>query len=222
MAKYINDNNIDICLMQEPYVTTSGYIECFPRRQMHHKPTRSAAIRSAVVVSATCSFRIEKINDPLSDHFAAIRIITSKATIYLVSIYSTPENLNLLQQNLAKARRVINAAASTRSPVILVGDFNARHSDWQQPYNPHGGELSDWIHMNNIQLLNDTSVMTYHGERGESLVDLTLVNSAAHHRITNWRIDDTFIDSDHKIQRFEVKIGHNRVRKAIYHLSTWR
>ncbi|QRW24048.1 hypothetical protein RhiXN_10372 [Rhizoctonia solani] len=85
----------------------------------------------------------------------------------------------------------------TSHPIIIAGDFNAHHPNWalegskwvNNLPNPSARLLDNWASENDFHVLNDLTVPTRNGKKGQadSIIDLTLLNSIA---------VDAFVDFD--------------------------
>ena len=222
LADYINNNRIDLCLIQEPYCTQTGNMIVFSKNQIYRKSSENADSLSVIAVSDTFQQYVEPVLSPCTDTFVAVKILTIKAPVYLISIYSNPKNPDLLKQNLDWAHQIIRKAQTTNSPVVIAGDFNAHSRVWWETHeDQNGAELVKWMSANLLHLHNDRT-KTFHGPQGDSLIDLTFSNFAAQSKVINWRIDQTSLLSDHWMQRFDLNIGTGLVKKGIFHRSTWK
>jgi hypothetical protein len=101
------------------------------------------------------------------------------------------------------------------SPIIIAGDFNARHGNWDsRDTNNFGKKLFDWLVVENFVVLNKKDETTCRRYQGESVIDLTLVNSQAKKMITQWRIEeDRPILSDHCVISMKINA---RIAKDIF------
>ena len=122
----------------------------------------------------------------------------------VVSIYISP-NSTLLQYDsfLTELESIIAASSKTR--LLIAGDFNAAHPSW---YNnrpcPKGDLLSNWIIQHDLVLAN-TPASTYIGPYSASTIDLTLVSDRLISRLGSWRAWDNQVSlSDHLYITFEL------------------
>jgi len=86
------------------------------------------------------------------------------------------------------------------SPLIVIGDFNARHAHWDRKGTKPRGRVFDWwINEHNLHFITKKFVPTCINAHGQSVIDLALGNSACHRLNCQWRIGDLMPSSDHRI-----------------------
>jgi hypothetical protein len=84
-------------------------------------------------------------------------------------------------------------------PVIITGDLNAKHPSWGGVNtNKRGLILLEWIHSQNLILLNDGKKPTCIRPNGQSYIDLTMINESAATRGFTWEVLDDTTLSDHQ------------------------
>ncbi|XP_032690542.1 uncharacterized protein LOC116853523 [Odontomachus brunneus] len=84
-------------------------------------------------------------------------------------------------------------------PVVVAGDFNAKSGAWGSPVTNHRGRLTEaWAASTGVHLLNEGSVSTCVRPQGESIIDLTWVNSPAVRAVGGLRVAEGIdTGSDH-------------------------
>jgi len=227
LHEYINKEQIDFCFLQEPHVSATGDMLVFARNQIHRKHHRSNSTRSAIVVSLNTlrTLKVEFIENPCTDYFVALKVTPNQTPIYLISIYTPPGKVEIMNENLEHIDSIRNLAATTHSPVLVMGDFNSHSKMWWEPYECQLGRLVvDFLHQSDLVLLNNqTKTFLDANHNPKSLIDLTLANNTAANHIRNWRIDCTYMYTDHRMQRLEYHTGgQTRPNRGIYHRSTWQ
>lgn len=100
IADYINRNSIDLCFVQEPYVSPEGGMSPFRPNQILRKSSDSPNTRAAIISAIPT---IKQIADPCTDTFVAAKIDMPRAPIYLICIYSRPGDPDTLALNLSCA-----------------------------------------------------------------------------------------------------------------------
>lgn len=82
--------------------------------------------------------------------------------------------------------------------IVISGDFNAKHSDWDPRHNDRRGDiLSTWLVALGLYVCNRGAVPTFQRGNSSSIVDLTLASSSIIPRIQNWHVLDEESYSDH-------------------------
>jgi len=125
--------------------------------------------------------------------------IVSWGAAYICSCYFSPNTtdemfgdwLNNLGQVLSPYRN---------SPVLILGDFNARSRVWDLGTpNGKGDVLMEWMAGLDFVLLNRGWIPTTFHARGQFVVDTSWANPAAESWIRSWRVDmHAEILSDHR------------------------
>src|SRR5436309_258753 len=90
-----------------------------------------------------------------------------------------------------------------RHPVqqtLVLGDFNAKSSDWGCPRTDvRGTLLGEWLTTRGLLILNSGSTDTCVRRRGGSIVDLSFASSAIANAVSGWRVEEgTETLSDHR------------------------
>lgn len=78
-------------------------------------------------------------------------------------------------------RNLIERCEVERIPLILGMDANAHSPLWGcDESNPRGEDLESMIAEHNLTVLNSGSIPTFKTTRAESIIDVTVINSAAY------------------------------------------
>ncbi|KAF6210595.1 hypothetical protein GE061_013701 [Apolygus lucorum] len=90
--------------------------------------------------------------------------------------------------------------------ILLAIDSNARSSTWYDvKTNERGRLLEDFIAERGLLVVNDNDgVPTFETRRARSWIDLTLSTTTMIPFVTNWRIGEEELVSDHKLLSFEI------------------
>ena len=80
-------------------------------------------------------------------------------------------------------------------PLVVAGDFNAWAVEWgSRCTNQRGQILLEALAKLNLDLANVGTKCTYSRNGAESIIDVTFCSLGL---ITNWRVDDSYTNSDH-------------------------
>jgi hypothetical protein len=95
-------------------------------------------------------------------------------------------------------------------PLLVLGDFNARHRAWNDRLdNAQGETVLDWAATLDLRLLNRGSVPTCVRWQGESIVDLSWATPSALAMVSGWRVAEEVVSlSDHRHVRMNVTFRH--------------
>lgn len=117
----------------------------------------------------------------LPHHIMAVGIETTiDSSIAIFSYYDNTRMKQLSEQNL----NIINN--STKSPVLIMGDFNARHRMWDiskkddYAYDYRSNEIIEFMCNNDYSILNDgcpTRISSIQGH-SNSAIDLTIMHTS--------------------------------------------
>jgi len=93
--------------------------------------------------------------------------------------------------------------------VLISLDANAFHRRWFSRISDARGEtLVTGIDRNELELVNVRSpYTTFHGPRGRTNIDITLVDRSLRQKITGWSIEPGVTSSDHQLIRCTVELS---------------
>lgn len=91
-------------------------------------------------------------------------------------------------------------------PVVVAGDFNAKHSEWSSPANDGRGEaLADMTQALDLAVYNCGSAPTREIRGQRPYIDVTMVSASLRHRTTGWTVLDEETLSDHNYLAFNIE-----------------
>jgi len=97
------------------------------------------------------------------------------------------------------------------TPLLIIGDFNARHARWDSMGTKPRGKIFDtWIRERELYIINDVLIPTCINARGQSTIDLSLGNISSYKLKCKWTIGDLIPSSDHRI--INIKWGDTMPR----------
>ena len=114
--------------------------------------------------------------------------------------------------------RIENAAQKYHDVPLFIGiDSNSRHHIWNDSVsNLRGDKLCEFLSVSSLSLLNTGSEPTFSSHQGDSVIDLTIVNSRGLQLSSNWRVNDSEeIFSDHKMLSFEIDSDKRRKEERL-------
>ncbi|GBM85934.1 hypothetical protein AVEN_97554-1 [Araneus ventricosus] len=87
---------------------------------------------------------------------------------------------------------------------LILGDFNAKSPIWGPTQSDKRGDrLMDLINQFDLTVVNDNnSLPSFVGHAGKSWIDLLLIKNFGINGISDWKIDDRTMFSDHQIMDF--------------------
>jgi len=134
-----------------------------------------------------------------------------------VGYHSPSKSARELSSYLEKFTQLIREYSN--SPLIVLGDFNARHALLDPKCTSHRGVVFyNWMYNLGLHIVNKRFVTTCIKARGESVVDLVCVNDLGFSKFRDWQVFDPPVSSDHKIIVITLKSRANN--KETYLIDT--
>jgi hypothetical protein len=211
LCKYVSDNNIDLVLVQEPYVV-AGKVCGFPMAFKLIYDQNCNQPKSAIVLvnSAICAIKLQTFT---SDMISAVILNINQKELIFVSAYFSPNNdLNEELNNLQKLVDI-----STNKSIIISMDSNSHSQVWYDLNDDQRGEvLLDFMDRNNFILMNNNEdIPTFDNIRTKSSIDLTLVSEDLMNEMNSWEVKDIESMSDHKYIYFDINRRPERSQKQM-------
>lgn len=102
-----------------------------------------------------------------------------------------------------------NIVNSTRDPILIAGDLNAKSPLWgSSNINWKGQMLEEWIAETDFCIANQGTTATCVRYQGESIVDVTIASTNMIQLITDWKVlEEQESLSDHRYILYEVDIN---------------
>ena len=124
-------------------------------------------------------------------------IFNDESKILVGSVYVPPNNTESLKGFFKSLNSIIQ---QEKLPVIITGDLNAHHPEWQDGVeNDLGKLIHEYLINKPISILNN-SMPT----RKNKIIDLTLSSSCLVDKISNWKVTEVFLNTDHRLISFEL------------------
>ena len=196
LNKIIEEENIDILCIQEPYEIRKQ-ITGFPRR-LKIFIEGEGKHRAAILVNNN---RLDTILlKQLSDEDAVvIELILGNKKVIIASMYFDI-NRNI-DTDLRKIEAIIQHAQY--AGILIAMDSNARSSSWHDILtNGRGRTLEEFLTSQQLYIMNEESYLTtFQSSRGKSNIDITITNYRLLSDVVDWEIADQQNFSDHNIIR---------------------
>lgn len=95
-------------------------------------------------------------------------------------------------------RRLENSVRSSPVPVVVAGDFNAKHRCWSSPVNDAKGEaLTEMAQSLDLVVCNHGPTPTREKDGHRSYIDVTLVSASLQATVGDWEVLQSESLSDH-------------------------
>lgn len=206
LSVLLSEEDIDICMLQEPYVSDNR-VKCL--NSASHKLfycTTNNIPRSCILVGNHID---AFLNPDLSS--PDVTVVSAKDAkgheMILASVYMAHNK----EAPPEEVKRVLAAAKTRRASLVLCCDANARHTIWgSSEINARGESLFDFIMSTNLLICNRGNKPTFNfpsSERcrgWEEVLDITLMSENSPFNIENWRVSDECSFSDHRLILFNI------------------
>ena len=179
LDNYVNNNSYDIVAVQEIETSDIDRLKLTNMRVItdpNHSANKGAALYINEQFSLTPLIELSKLSKHLDTSWG-LAVIGNKryivASIYLKLNYpeGVQEILNMMQAADEMAKRLRS------SGIIVVGDFNARHTAWgDRINNDYGKQLVEKLDYTKFSICHSNSP-TFLAANGSSVIDLMIVSN---------------------------------------------
>ena len=113
--------------------------------------------------------------------------------------------------------RLIDYADKHKLPLIIGSDTNAQHKLWgNKECNKRGEELLEFLTTCGLSWANKGTTPTFLNSRGHnSIIDITITNTAGCDLINDWHVSKSFSNSDHRYVMFDITSSKKTTPKQI-------
>nr|XP_027201524.1 uncharacterized protein LOC113795535 [Dermatophagoides pteronyssinus] len=211
ISQHIND----IILVQEPNIFRPENKPVFSSpSDILYKQELNKTPDTAIVITNK-SLIINLIHEFSCSFATTISIQCIDRFIIICNIYIRPNEI--CTEHIEFIENIINKYRNT--PLIISGDFNARHLLWHDKIiNRNGTKIFDIIDKHNL-IIHNNKEKTCQTSNGNSIIDITLTNDHGCHIVQNWKTTNLTSFSDHFTIVFDISI-YNLCRKKS--TSTWK
>lgn len=165
---------------------------------------------TAILIKEKFKFEILPANLLNILEYTAIKIPLSNGLyIYFISIYNNMQNNNLLRNDLDI---IFDLKTNVNDYIICGGDFNARHTSWNNINNNlNGNSLRQWLDQNldSVKHLYSANPTRVAGSCIPSYIDFFITSSNIVHKATtniSGLLNCIDIESDHKAVELKIDI----------------
>lgn len=163
-------------------------------------------ILSASIVNVSDRHTVRRYNSGKS----YVCIETDTYVIYSVYIGPNCEQ-EIFEACLEEIQDDLTRKNNASENVVLAGDFNAKNVVWGGSHTDKRGRvLSEWIHSQDMTLLNDGRIPTC---RNKTYVDLTLVGERVAKLPIKWEVMEDETLSDHSFVTIQVETSKTGARE---------
>ena len=206
IMKTFNNENLDIALIQEPYLVNER-IKLLDEKNLLYESCSSGRPRACILFSKNTKYfpMTEFVGKDLVAAKIDLEISGYKQKIVVCSAYLPGDTKEMPNQLTA----LINYCRTKNKHLIIGCDANAHHIIWGSTnINERGNILMELISESKLDILNKGSTPTFVTSNRAEVLDLTLSSSFIAERIHNWRVTNEVSLSDHKHIQFELQINN--------------
>lgn len=196
ILKHIEEKNIDIALIQEPYMYFNRIVNLNTNWIAVYSKNNNP--KSIIIIKR--SLQILCLDYLIEENIVVIKVKDGNREVCIVSIYIPPKDN--IEEYISKLERLCNI--NREDEKIIGGDFNAKSSLWYSKSTDDKGELiEEFIVNNNLIVLNkEGEKYTYDSIHGQDNIDITLVTEGIENKSRGWNVEEGI--SDHNIISWEV------------------
>lgn len=204
LARTMVDLEIDVSLIQEPWLGRAGRINGLPaalgtRYQVRGpKRTRSCIIvRKGILSTFLPQFS--------NEDFCAVEIGYGAGSFIAASAYMAYEKSTPVDNNI---RELVKYCKQKSKCLVMGCDANAHNVIWGSTNtNTRGELLADFVLSEHLEVLNRGNEHTFANRLRKETIDVTIVSNRHADRITGWKVSSEMTRSDHRAITFQVGYG---------------
>lgn len=195
--------NIDIALIQEPWITTNGIQGLDLNGYTLYFDTGLQKLRTCIL--AKNELNCLQMNQFTNRDQTALRLTINGKSILISSAYFAHDDTTNPPPEITTA---LTEFSIRRNIELIIGcDANAHHLLWgSTDTNDRGLSVMDFIIEYNMAIINTGSDPTFETRTRREVLDLTLTTQLGDIRIDNWKVSTEISFSDHKYLEFELDI----------------
>lgn len=222
LTKFLYDNNIDICLLNETWFNEHSRFN-IRGYNLHNKNSINSHNGVAVLIKPYIKYTV--LNTPFYEDIQtiAISLSTESGNISVLCVYCPPTSGHI---RMNKLRKILQ---DLPKPIFISGDFNAHHIAFGCLTTKGRGQcLYDIIDDCDLCILNDGSFTTVnYPTRNPSAIDVSFVSPCLA-PLCEWTVHDDAMGSYHYPTITELTLCVNKyhvnlsVDKFLYKKANWK
>ncbi|XP_023210493.1 uncharacterized protein LOC111613379 [Centruroides sculpturatus] len=162
------NRDIDILDIQEPYVV-NGKVAMLGSGKVLTLSSNNYTTKTGVVIYNK-GLTAQLVTQYSNQYYTTVRVDTPWDPLFIISFYCSPDdNLRPLLDILSQTLDCLKG-----SPVLLLGDFNAKSHLWHSPVeDPREYLLCEFMAVFDLTSLNVSPLPTFSTSRGKSWVNVS-------------------------------------------------
>jgi ribonuclease HI len=197
----IATENIDIMLVQEPYLYQE---EIRGVSRKYRTYSYGEGRRRAAIILANNNLGALLITQHSDKDTVLLEIQQENEKYYAASIYM--DYNATIDIDLKRIEKILTFTKGEK--LLIATDSNCRSTAWHDTTtNNRGRMMEDFVASNQLHIINEERTLkTFQSSRGESNIDLTIVNNKMLANIQKWDISEEESASDHNIIKFNITL----------------
>ncbi|CAL7932908.1 unnamed protein product [Xylocopa violacea] len=194
IARLMEQQNIDILLMQEPYNPGGKHIGLNSSSIIITGGKQNCAVQASIAIKRN-RLTVLKVAHLSNEHCICIETTSELGRIYFVNMYF--QYSHDIDSYLEQLQKILTNLKGEK--VIIAADANAKSPLWHSNITDERGEkLEQLIARNNLIVSNEPgNPPTYSSPTGTSNIDVTLITYPAARLMETWTVQENWTSSDH-------------------------
>ena len=208
LLKVAKDAGVEIALVQEPYVGSSGIMKEHPGTRVIQCTThRQIPVKAAIIIFGD-RLKIVQDSQLITETEVAVTVIAGSLTIGVVSIYlEGDKNIHPYLNRIKNSCEKLNT-----EKILVAGDVNAWSQWWGSiKEDERGRDYCAFLNEMGFHLLNNGDTPTFetfrNGRMYTSIIDVTACSQQLLGKIYDWEVNRSLITSDHNAITFTLRLG---------------
>lgn len=222
LIKFLQEQNIDICLLNETWFKDNGRIFRIPGYNIHFKNASNEHGGVAILIKPYIKYDLLQTTFYEDIQTIAISLSTQRGKLTVLNSYCPPTSGHI------RINKIRNIIRDLPKPILVAGDFNAHHIAFGcLSTKNRGQQLYDLIDELDLCILNNGQVTTIHYPNTvPSAIDIGFA-SACIAPLCNWTVHDDNMGSYHFPTITDITLSIDRyqynppIEKFLYHKTDW-
>lgn len=199
--KLLEEKNIDILLMQEPYNIRGRFVGFSSGTTIVSGGNPGDNLMAGIAINNR-DITVLKIAHLSDAHCTCVEISGPFGSVYLASIYF--QCSHQIEPYLDKIQKIVTELP--RQKLIIAADTNAKSTLWHCRYNDDRGDmLEETLSLLDLAVLNEPdNPPTSISHLGTSNIDITMASGPAINLVRNWTVHECWTSSDHNAISFTL------------------
>lgn len=203
LAKKLNNYECCLALISEPYVVRSRCKGLGASGYSVHQGARVGRTRTCIATKGVDFLYLQEFSS--SDLTAGIMEFVVRGRPTKVAVGSVYIPGDTVDPPSREVDRFVGWCERNQLPLLLGGDFNAKHVLWgSAATDRRGRSIEQYLSANNLEVVNRGSAPTFCNGRHWSVIDVTVASPQVARMVEDWKVSPEETMSDHKYIEFRL------------------